>query len=125
MTGVQTCALPISLLRVALGNIIGNSWKYTSEQKEAVIEFGVTEVGEEKIYFVRDNGPGFDMADAERLFIPFQRLVGEGDFAGHGIGLATVEKIIRRHSGRIWAEGAQGKGATFYFTLPISKAHST
>ncbi len=104
-----------SLLRVVLDNLIGNSWKYTAQQKKAVIEFGMTTVGEETAYFVRDNGPGFDMADAEKLFVPFQRIAGKAEFAGHGIGLATVERIIRRHGGRVWAEGAPGKGATFIF----------
>ena len=105
-----------ALLRVALDNLLGNAWKYTSQQEEAVIEFGVTTIGEETAYFVRDNGPGFDMADAEKLFVPFQR-AGKAEFAGHGIGLATVERIIRRHGGRVWAEGEVGKGAIFYFTL--------
>ncbi|BCS52246.1 PAS domain S-box protein [Geobacter sp. SVR] len=104
------------LLRVVLANLIGNAWKYTGTREEAVIEFGVTQVGEDRPYFIRDNGPGFSMADAEKLFIPFQRVAGN-EFAGHGIGLATVERIIRRHGGRIWAEGEPGKGATFYFTL--------
>jgi len=106
-----------ALLRVALDNLLGNAWKYTSQQEEAVIELGVTTIGEETAYFVRDNGPGFDMADAEKLFVPFQR-AGKAEFAGHGIGLATVERIIRRHGGRVWAEGEPGKGATFFFTLP-------
>jgi len=105
-----------ALLRVALDNLLGNAWKYTSQQEEAVIELGVTTIGEETAYFVRDNGPGFDMADAEKLFVPFQR-AGKAEFAGHGIGLATVERIIRRHGGRVWAEGEPGKGATFFFTL--------
>ncbi|BCS52244.1 PAS domain S-box protein [Geobacter sp. SVR] len=105
------------LLRVVLANLIGNAWKYTAKLEEAVIEFGVTRAREEKACFVRDNGPGFAMADAEKLFIPFQRVAGK-EFAGHGIGLATVERIIRRHGGRIWAAGEPGKGATFYFTLP-------
>ncbi len=106
-----------SLLRVALANLLGNAWKYTSQQEEAVIEFGVTKVEEETAYFVRDNGPGFDMVDAEKMFVPFQRFAGKAEFAGHGIGLATVERIIKRHGGRVWAEGALGKGAIFYFTL--------
>ncbi|BCS52240.1 hypothetical protein GSbR_16990 [Geobacter sp. SVR] len=108
------------LLRVVLVNLIGNAWKYTGTREEAIIEFGVTKVGEEKTYFVRDDGPGFDMADAVRLFVPFQRVAGN-EFAGHGIGLATVERIVRRHGGRIWAEGEPGKGAIFYFTLPESR----
>lgn len=105
------------LLRVVLENLLGNAWKYTATREEAVIEFGVTDIDGNATCFVRDNGTGFDMADAEKLFIPFQRLPGADEFKGHGIGLATVERIIRRHGGRIWAEGEPGKGATFWFTL--------
>ena len=105
------------LLRVALENLLGNAWKFTAKKEEAVIEFGVTEIEGEPAYFVRDDGPGFDMADAGKLFIPFQRF--RTDTEGHGIGLATVERIIRRHGGRVWAEGEVGKGAIFYFTLPF------
>ena len=104
------------LLRVVLDNLIGNAWKYTGKREEAVIEFGVTEVEGKPACFVRDNGPGFDMAVADKLFMPFQRLPGT-DVEGHGIGLATVERIVRRHGGRVWAESEPGKGATFYFTL--------
>lgn len=105
------------LLRVVLANLLGNAWKYTGKREDAVIGFGVRDLGGKPAYFVRDNGAGFDMADAERLFLPFQRLHGSDDFKGHGIGLATVERIIRRHGGRVWAEGEPGNGATFYFTL--------
>ncbi len=105
------------LLKVVLENLIGNAWKYTSTREEAVIEFGVTDMDGKETFFVRDNGTGFDMADAKKLFIPFQRLPGAGQFKGHGIGLATVERIIRRHGGQILAEGTPGKGATFLFTL--------
>jgi PAS domain S-box-containing protein len=105
------------LLRVVMENLFGNAWKYTSKQEEGVIEFGRTESGGNPTYFVRDNGRGFDMADVGNLFMPFQRLPGTEEFRGHGIGLATVERIIRRHGGRIWAEGEPGKGATIYFTL--------
>ncbi|HEY6008158.1 MAG TPA: PAS domain S-box protein [Geobacteraceae bacterium] len=105
------------LLQVVLENLLGNAWKYTATQEEAVIEFGVIDSDGKTACFVRDNGTGFAMADAEKLFIPFQRLHGADEFKGHGIGLATVERVIRRHGGRVWAEGEPGKGATFYFTL--------
>ena len=107
-----------NLLRVVLENLLGNAWKYTATREGATIEFGVAEMDGEATCFVRDNGVGFDMADAGKLFAPFQRLPGTNEFKGHGIGLATVERIIRRHGGRIWAEAAPGDGATFYFTLP-------
>ncbi len=106
-----------NLMRVVLDNLLGNAWKYTGIRKEAVIEFGATEIDGKPVYFVRDNGAGFDMADADKLFVPFQRLPGAEAFRGFGIGLATVERIVRRHGGRAWAEGAPGKGATVYFTL--------
>jgi light-regulated signal transduction histidine kinase (bacteriophytochrome) len=106
-----------NLLRVVLGNLLGNAWKYTGMQEEALIELGVTEIDGQPACFVRDNGPGFDMAEAEKLFTPFHRLPGAEECRGFGIGLATVERIIRSHGGRVWAEGEPGKGATFYFTL--------
>ncbi len=105
------------LLRVVLGNLLGNAWKYTGKQEEAVIQFGVTEVEGKPVYFVRDNGPGFEMADAGKLFVPFKRLSSASKFKGYGIGLATVQRVIERHGGRVWAEGEPDKGATFYFTL--------
>jgi signal transduction histidine kinase len=106
------------LLRVALENLLGNAWKYTARKEEARIEFGVTTIAGETVYFVRDNGEGLDMAHADKLFTPFQRLTGAEEFKGHGIGLATVHRIILRHNGWVWAEGKPGAGATFYFTLP-------
>jgi light-regulated signal transduction histidine kinase (bacteriophytochrome) len=106
-----------SLLRVVLDNLLGNAWKYTSKQEKAVIEFGIKEIDGMPTYFVQDNGIGFDKADAAKLFVPFQRLPGAETSKGFGIGLATVERIIKRHGGRIWAEGEPGKGACFYFTL--------
>jgi PAS domain S-box-containing protein len=106
-----------NLLQVVLENLLGNAWKYTGKTEEAVIEFGQVDIDGRPAWFVRDNGEGFDMAYAEKLFIPFQRLPGTEEFKGHGIGLATVERIIRRHGGQVWAEGEPGKGATFYFTL--------
>jgi PAS domain S-box-containing protein len=106
------------LLHVVLENLFGNAWKFTGMREEAVIEFGMTEIDGQPACFVRDNGPGFAKEDADKLFIPFQRLAGTEEYRGFGIGLATVERIIRRHGGRIWAEGEPGKGATFWFTLP-------
>lgn len=106
-----------NLLRVVLTNLLGNALKYTGLQIEASIEFGMAEVDGMQACFVRDNGCGFAMEEAEKLFIPFQRLPGAESFAGFGIGLAIVERIIRRHGGRIWAVGELGKGATFYYTL--------
>ncbi len=105
------------LLRVAFENLLGNAWKYSGGTESALIEFGCYESGGERVFFVRDNGAGFDMKYADRLFGVFQRLHTAAEFEGIGIGLATVQRIIIRHGGRIWAEGAVGKGATFFFTL--------
>lgn len=106
------------LIAVALENLIGNAWKFTSKTEKAVIEFGVEYLHEgERAYFVRDNGAGFETEYAGKLFNPFQRLHRDEEFPGTGIGLATVKRIIDRHGGRIWIEGAKGKGATVYFTL--------
>ena len=112
-----TANVDADLLRVVLDNLFGNAWKYTSKRESGVIEFGLTKTDGKPVYYVRDNGIGFDNAAAGKLFVPFQRLPGAEAFGGFGIGLATVERIIRRHGGRIWAEGAPDKGATFYFTL--------
>ncbi len=106
------------LLRVVLENLLRNAWKFTSTRAHAIIEFGVTEHGGKRAYFVRDNGVGFDMAYAGKLFGAFQRLHTESEFPGTGIGLATVQRIIRRHGGQAWAEGTPDQGATFYFTIP-------
>ncbi|WP_298437471.1 PAS domain S-box protein [Geobacter sp.] len=113
---VTACGDP-RLLRIVLVNLIGNAWKYTGRRREAVIEFGSAREGDSVVFFVRDNGAGFPMACAEKLFIPFQRLHRKDEYEGNGIGLATVQRIVQRHGGRIWAEGAEGAGATFYFTL--------
>ena len=107
----------LRLLRVALSNLLGNAWKFTSKQPEACIEFGVTERDGKPVYFVRDNGAGFDMAYAGKLFGAFQRLHRMNEFEGTGIGLATVQRVLLRHGGSIWAEAAVNEGATFYFTL--------
>jgi light-regulated signal transduction histidine kinase (bacteriophytochrome) len=105
------------LLRIALENLLGNAWKYTGKQAQARIEFGITQQESRPVYFLRDNGAGFDMAHANKLFGVFQRLHGATEFPGTGIGLATVQRILLRHGGQVWAEGAVGQGATFYFTL--------
>ena len=99
-------------------NLLGNAWKFTGKQPDARIEFGATEKDGARVFFVRDNGAGFDMAFASKLFEPFQRLHAVAEFAGTGIGLATVQRIVHRHGGRIWAEGEVGHGATFHFTIP-------
>ena len=120
------------LMRVVLENLLRNSWKYTSKHPSAHIEFGCLPHpasghplplngrgagGEGPVYFVRDDGAGFDMAHADKLFGPFQRLHSSAEFEGTGVGLATVQRVIHRHGGRIWAEGQVEKGATFYFTI--------
>jgi len=105
------------LLCVALENLLENAWKYTSGKPQGVVELGVEQQGREKVYFVRDNGVGFDMKYAGKLFGPFQRLHVDADFPGTGIGLATVQRVIRRHGGHIWANAKVNQGATFYFVL--------
>jgi two-component system, sensor histidine kinase and response regulator len=110
------------LLRIALENLLENAWKFTANEPESRIEFGVTNASGESTYFVRDNGAGFDMTYVDRLFGPFQRLHAQHEFPGSGIGLATVQRIIHRHGGRVWAEGLVGQGATFHFTLGRSRS---
>jgi hypothetical protein len=107
----------LSLLQATLDNLLHNAWKFTSRSQQATIEIGGFMDEGNMVYFVRDNGAGFDMQYAQKLFTPFQRLHTSNEFEGTGVGLATVKRIIQRHHGKIWAEGQQGKGATFYFTL--------
>jgi light-regulated signal transduction histidine kinase (bacteriophytochrome) len=115
-------ALPVSgdprLLTQVVGNLVGNAWKFTGRRDRVRIEVGSLQ-GEDggPVYFVRDNGAGFDMAYASKMFEAFQRMHSQADFEGTGIGLAIVHKIVARHGGRIWAESAPERGATFYFTL--------
>ena len=106
------------LARALVDNLLGNAWKFTSKTRAARIEFGVMQKNGHRVFFVRDNGAGFDMAFAEKLFGPFQRLHRVEEFSGTGIGLATVQRIVHRHGGRTWAKGRVDAGATFYFTLP-------
>ncbi|MFA5321460.1 MAG: PAS domain S-box protein [Smithella sp.] len=105
------------LIRIVMENLLGNAWKFTEKQPEAKIEFGLIKKDEENVYFVRDNGAGFDMEYADKLFAPFQRLHNIDEYPGTGIGLAIVKRIITRHAGRVWAEAQVGRGATVYFTL--------
>src|SRR5262249_27572751 len=107
-------------MRIALQNLLANAWKFSSKIERARVELGQTEFNGETCFLVRDNGAGFDMAYADKLFNAFQRLHSSKDFPGTGIGLAIVDHIIRRHGGRVWARGEPNKGACFFFTLPLS-----
>ena len=108
-----------ALLRVVMENLLGNAWKFSAQQAEARISVGQQlDTAGQPVFFVRDNGAGFDMAHAQKLFLPFERLHAASEFPGSGIGLATVSRIIGHHGGRLWADATPGRGATFYFTLP-------
>jgi signal transduction histidine kinase len=112
------------LLRIAIANLLGNAWKFTARATRPCIEFGALPGHNgERVFFVRDNGAGFDMQHAERLFGPFQRLHTEAEFTGTGVGLATVQRVVRRHGGRIWAQSAVSKGAAFFFTVCNEGGH--
>jgi light-regulated signal transduction histidine kinase (bacteriophytochrome) len=107
------------LLRVVLDNLLSNAWKFTSKLPWTAIEMGsMTEADGTIVFFVRDNGVGFDMQYADKLFAPFQRLHRQEEFGGEGVGLATVQRIVHRHGGRVWADAHVGEGAAFFFTLP-------
>jgi two-component system, NtrC family, sensor kinase len=111
------------LLRIVIENLFGNAWKFTRDVEQPKVELGL--MGDGASYFIRDNGAGFDMKRADKLFRPFQRLHTEEEFPGTGVGLATIYRVIDRHGGRVWAEAEVGQGATFYFTLPPPKANLT
>ena len=106
-----------ALIHVVLGNLLGNAWKYSGKVDHPVITFDKTITGRDTVFFIRDNGAGFDMSKSDKLFNPFQRLHTNEEFVGTGVGLATVKRIIERHGGSVWAESEPGKGATFFFTL--------
>jgi PAS domain S-box-containing protein len=114
----------LSLMHQVWANLISNAIKFTSKKEQSVIEIGAKQTRDENIYYVRDTGAGFDMEYANKLFGVFQRLHGESEFQGTGVGLAIVQRIIHRHGGRVWAEGEEGKGATFYFAIPRKEHHS-
>ena len=117
-----SCFADHALMRIALQNLLGNAWKYTTRVSPARIQVVSTAAGSRRVLEVRDNGAGFDMKHANRLFAPFQRLHAERDFTGTGLGLASVRRIFERHGSRVWAEAAPGAGATFFAELPDSGA---
>ncbi len=106
-----------NLVFILLQNLVENAWKFTRHKKHARIEFGRAQIGQNNIYYIRDNGAGFDMEYAEKLFKPFQRLHSEAEFEGTGIGLATCRRIVEKHSGQVWINSADDEGTTVYFTL--------
>jgi light-regulated signal transduction histidine kinase (bacteriophytochrome) len=110
------------LIKLVIQNLLDNAWKFTSKLPKAQIEFSSQDQEGEVVFFVKDNGAGFNMEYKDKLFIPFQRLHQDEDFEGSGIGLATVQRIINRHGGRVWAESELDTGSTFYFTIPESRS---
>jgi len=117
------CRGDAGLLRLVWANLLGNALKYSAKRAPAEIEIGGRVDGGEAVYFVRDNGAGFDMRYADQLFVAFKRLHGAREFEGTGVGLAIVERVVLRHGGRVWARGEKGAGATFWFALPCGKAN--
>jgi signal transduction histidine kinase len=117
--GLRTIA-DRGLMRVVLSNLLGNAWKYSSRTPNARIEFSSRREGNATVFFICDNGAGFDPHFGHRLFQPFQRLHTQEEFTGTGIGLATVARIVSRHGGKIWAESEPGQGASFFFTIPLN-----
>ena len=115
-TGIRAQGDP-RLLYIAMENLLANAWKYSGKVAHPRVEFGTGQIAGKPSYFVRDNGVGFDMANADKLFGAFQRFHAEAEFPGTGVGLATVKRVIQRHGGRVWAESSPGAGTTFYFTL--------
>jgi len=105
------------LIHLALENLLRNAWKFTSTKKLARIEFGTTTKDDNPVYFISDNGVGFDTRYAQKIFEPFQRIHAQKQFEGTGVGLSIVQKVVWRHGGKVWAKGEVGKGATFFFTL--------
>ena len=108
----------LALAKVLLSNLLGNAWKFTQRTSNPVVSLNLTQMEGDTVYRISDNGAGFDMAFADKLFKPFQRLHPANEFPGNGIGLAIVQRIVNRHGGRVWAESKPGQGARFYFTLP-------
>jgi len=112
-----------NLLKIAMTNLLENAWKFTGKIDQSRIEFGSTDLNDHPVFYIRDNGAGFDMKYAAKMFNAFQRFHHTNEFPGTGIGLATVKRIIERHGGRIWAESEPQQGATFFFTLPTDDRH--
>jgi light-regulated signal transduction histidine kinase (bacteriophytochrome) len=117
--GLGSCYCDQQMVRQVWQNLLSNAMKYSHKVEKPMVEIGYTMSGEEKVYYVRDNGAGFEQKNADKIFQAFKRLHSSDDFEGTGIGLATVRNIIERHGGKVWAASEQGLGATFYFTLPV------